>query len=523
MNSKTLSALFENVPHTKVLIDSVPERDEEGCLLINAAYSRVSTDKQAEKGYGLDIQENAIREYAVGRGFKNLVLFIDDGYTGTTMERPALGELTQMIKDYNSGDSYLRIVSFIVPRLDRLGRTLLGTLQFIQDYIVASKDSRGSKVNTNREDIFFASAAESFINVEKDNPQSKFMLMIFASLAEFDRDMIVGKLKSGRRARVASGKWPGGGITPYGYRYDPDKGTLIVIPEQAKKVREAYRLFIEDRMSPQKISDRLGFKGERIVTQILQRKSLTGVVEYGGEEYTGLHEAIIPLERWEEAQDEFERRKGNHSPSEHLLSGMVFCGVCGAHMRYQKWAKTGECRLVCYSSQKSSKSYLKRAEECDNERFWAEDVEKAVVDSLLEFRYIADESNTKTKTIDPLETIEEEIRKEKRRLERLYDFDDDGYDEILRDKILKSRKRIETLEEQLKSSVAQSRLRRRINNACEILRTLKDTWQTMDDKERHNVCEELIDRIVVNKDGTVDVHLKIEKFLRSREQNGKKS
>ncbi len=63
--------------------------------------------------------------------------------------------------------------------------------QFIQDYIVAAKDSKGSLINRNKEDISFISVAEKYCRIEQDNPQSKFLLMLFATLAEFDRDLIV--------------------------------------------------------------------------------------------------------------------------------------------------------------------------------------------------------------------------------------------------------------------------------------------------------------------------------------------
>jgi hypothetical protein len=51
---------------------------------------------------------------------------------------------------FAEGTSRIRINSLIVPRIDRLSRTLLGTLQFIQDYLVASKDSKGSSKTTMR-------------------------------------------------------------------------------------------------------------------------------------------------------------------------------------------------------------------------------------------------------------------------------------------------------------------------------------------------------------------------------------
>ena len=133
--------------YMRILIDESVETDDNGNFLVNIGYIRVSTDRQAELGYGLDIQERDVYSYCVRNNFKNLIIFADDGYTGTDMDRPALRGVISMINDFNEGKSKLRVNSIIIPKIDRLARTLLGTLQFIQDYIVAETDSKNSLVN----------------------------------------------------------------------------------------------------------------------------------------------------------------------------------------------------------------------------------------------------------------------------------------------------------------------------------------------------------------------------------------
>ena len=147
-------ARYTDSNDVEIELDDV-ELDENGNYLINVGYLRVSTDKQAEQGYGLDIQEDGIVNFARLNGIKNLLLFIDDGVTGTHMNRPALNEIVKLIQEYNRGKSPIRIKTMIIHRIDRLGRTLLGTLQFIQDYIVSKEDSKDSLVNQNKEDINF--------------------------------------------------------------------------------------------------------------------------------------------------------------------------------------------------------------------------------------------------------------------------------------------------------------------------------------------------------------------------------
>lgn len=516
MRKQTLKSLAEIVeirPYMRIAIDNGVPFDDSGNALINVGYLRVSTDRQADLGYGLDIQEAAVLNYCHSNHFSNLILFIDDGYTGTNFNRPALKGIISLIQDFNAGRTRVRINTMVIPRMDRLGRTLLGTLQFIQDYIVAEKDSKFSTLNHNREDINFISVAENYVRIEKDNPQGKFLLMLFATLAEYDRDLIVEKLKSGRKARVAAGKWLGGGNTPFGYRYDKELGKLIIVPEEAEKVREVFRLYIEEKMAPQKIADRLGFKTDRNVTLILQRKSLTGCIIYNGEEFKGEHEPIISLERWQEAQDELEKRSVHRAESNYLLSGLVYCGECGAKMRYQKWAKDGSCKLICYSRQKSKPS-LARTDNCPNELFWAADVEAAVIQELFKLTFLEDSSKQDASPfVNSSDALMKQISAAKRKLNRLYDFDDDEDDSVLEEKIQTLRAQIRELEKQLENEEEKKRIARKIEKASIILRNLEGTWPKMSDKERQAVCQELIDRIEIYKDGRISVYLKLRDYI----------
>ena len=62
------------------------------------------------------------------------------------MDREALDEIVTMIELFNSKKSKLRVNFLVVPRVDRLSRTLLGTLQFIQDYIAAADEAKNTTV-----------------------------------------------------------------------------------------------------------------------------------------------------------------------------------------------------------------------------------------------------------------------------------------------------------------------------------------------------------------------------------------
>lgn len=505
----------------KIAIDEAVDVDEDGNFLINVGYLRVSTDKQAEEGFGLEIQENNIVRYCKNNDIKNLVLFIDDGYTGTKWEnRPALNEIKSIIELFNEHLINIRIASFIVPRIDRLGRSLYGTLQFIQENIVARAESTSPK-NKNRESIRFVSVGENYSFFDRHDPQGRFLFSFFASLAEFDRDQIVGKLRDGKQARLNSGKWPGGGNVPYGYRYDSTEGTLFPIPEEAEKIREIFRLYIEEKMSPAKIAVRLGFKGEKIVTNILKRKSLTGVIIHKGKEYKGNHEPIISLDRWMEAQEEFLKRSVHRGDSEYLLSGLLQCGECGAKMRYQKWNKNGDCKLVCYSTQKSTregKAYLVKSDSCSLDKFWASDVEAAVIEQLFAMSFLGNEADRKTEvSCDPTKALEAKKREELTALENLYAIAKRiGMDDQLEEEILTTRLRLNEIERQLDDEAEKTAILRRIKKAKNIFRNLQSAWPHMTQKEKQSVCQELIERVIIYQNQTIDVKLRLRSYLVSK-------
>ena len=128
MQTYKLSDVIKPARYMHILIDGEVETDADGNFIIDIGYTRVSTDKQADEGYGLEIQDNILRDYCERNKIKNLVVFSDDGYTGTKMERPALQGIVKMISDYNNRKSKIRIGTMITPKIDCLGRIMFGIL-----------------------------------------------------------------------------------------------------------------------------------------------------------------------------------------------------------------------------------------------------------------------------------------------------------------------------------------------------------------------------------------------------------
>ena len=70
-----LSKLIDLKRFMKIPLDGFLDTDADGNYLLNVGYIRVSTDKQADEGYGLTVQTNAIVNYCNQQGITNLLLF----------------------------------------------------------------------------------------------------------------------------------------------------------------------------------------------------------------------------------------------------------------------------------------------------------------------------------------------------------------------------------------------------------------------------------------------------------------
>src|ERR1039458_6071839 len=92
------------------------------------AYLRVSTDKQAEDGYGLDVQEADVRQWAKANGHRIVALVADEGVSGSNGldTREALPEALIAL---NAGTAD----ALLIPKLDRLSRDMLLQEQLLRE------------------------------------------------------------------------------------------------------------------------------------------------------------------------------------------------------------------------------------------------------------------------------------------------------------------------------------------------------------------------------------------------------
>ena len=174
-------------------------------------YVRVSGRGQVG-GDGFPRQKSAIRDYAETHELKVIRWFEEKGVSGTLdlEHRPALSEL--MIVLHSNG-----IRTVLVERLDRLARDLM-----IQESIIGEFQKSG-----------FTLVSVSEPDLLQDDPTRKLMRQFMGAIAEWEKSMIVRKLRAARtRIRTKEGRCEG--RKPYGHY----EGELLVV-ERMKALRTA--------------------------------------------------------------------------------------------------------------------------------------------------------------------------------------------------------------------------------------------------------------------------------------------
>jgi DNA invertase Pin-like site-specific DNA recombinase len=141
-----------------------------------ALYSRVSTTDQ---NAGMQIEE--LRTHCARRGWEIVQEYNDSGISGAKERRPALNRLLAESKR-KAFDCVL------VYRYDRFARSLRQLVNALADF-----DALG---------IHFVSLHEG---VDTSTPNGRLVFGIFGSIAEFERELIRGRVRSGMQAAKARG------------------------------------------------------------------------------------------------------------------------------------------------------------------------------------------------------------------------------------------------------------------------------------------------------------------------------
>jgi putative DNA-invertase from lambdoid prophage Rac len=144
-----------------------------------AVYARVSTKDQS-----VDLQLSELTAYVGRMGWTVAATYIDAGVSGTKDRRPGLDKLMN--------DARLkRFDAVLVWKLDRFGRSLPQLVQNVQ-----ALDGYG---------VRFISLTES-IDTDTKSPIGRLLLHLFASFAQFERSLIVERVKAGVAEAQRQGK-----------------------------------------------------------------------------------------------------------------------------------------------------------------------------------------------------------------------------------------------------------------------------------------------------------------------------
>ncbi len=449
-------------------------------MKIPAIYIRVSTDFQAEEGYSIDAQKEALEAYCKMKGIKNYEFFIDGGWSGSNLDRPEIQRLVDLSKKG-------KISHCIVYKLDRLSRSQKDTLYLIEDVF-------------NTYGVDFISINE---NLDTSTPMGRLMIGVLSAFAQLERENIRERTRMGMKERVKSGLWMGGGVVPFGYDYDANQG-ILVPNKDAERVKKIYEMYIQG-FSPNAIANMLGLKYDKLCTQIIKRKLNYGVIEYKGEEHPGKHEPLISKETYDKAMRIMDKRKvGASNQGSKLLTGLMVCGHCGAKLRYQKWSN-GKDKLICYSQQKG-KPYLVKDPDCPQEKLWAQDVEDIVVSTMLKFQVKTPNKKEEQIEHSVLETLEVQKAKLSHSIKKLLDLyaASEEDDALLLGAIKEKKMQLKRLEAQITSEREDNAIQKERESLIALVKNLPTAWGAANLRERQAIVRTLINKITVTDD-TVSV------------------
>jgi DNA invertase Pin-like site-specific DNA recombinase len=188
-----------------------------------AAYIRWSTEEQAE-GTTLEVQRDACRHYMLSQRWqcREELIFVDDGYSGGSLERPGLDRLRAAVR---AGE----VSCVVVYKLDRLSRSVLDTVS-----LVLGEWDGLCYVKSTREPV------------DTTTPAGKMFFYMLASYAEWERSVIRDRTMAGKAKRAQQGRNPGF-TAPFGFRRGAAPGELAVDEAEAAIVRRIYREFLAGR------------------------------------------------------------------------------------------------------------------------------------------------------------------------------------------------------------------------------------------------------------------------------------
>ena len=291
-----------------------------------AIYTRKSTDEGLDQAFNsLDAQREACAAFILSQkheGWSALpALYDDGGYSGGTMDRPALKRL---IADIEAG----QVDVVVVYKVDRLTRALSDFAKLVEVF--------------DRREVSFVSITQQF---NTTTSMGRLTLNVLLSFAQFEREVIGERVRDKIAASKKKGMWMGG-QPPLGY--DVKDRKLVVNEAEAETVRHIFDRYLELKsvlaLQEEIVSEGIRSKrrvrsdgtvygnqvlGRGALYQMLQNRIYRGEITHKGSAYPGQHSAIIDQDLWDRvqatlAENRVERASGARGKQPSLLTGLLF-------------------------------------------------------------------------------------------------------------------------------------------------------------------------------------------------------
>lgn len=276
-------------------------------------YARYSCENQREESI-----EGQIREclaFAKHKGFEVVDKYIDRAISAKTDDRPSF---QQMIHD--GTDHKFDVV--IVWKMDRFSRNRLNALQY--------------KSILKKAHVKLISATEAI----SDGPEGILLESVLDGMAEYYSADLAQKVKRGMTENILEGKSIGG-VIPFGYKVEDKR--YVINDEEAVILREIFRLYSETAITCKALARSLNEKGllnkgkpfnSGSIHGMLKNKKYVGIYGFGDHFNNTCIPPIVDKETFDNVQLKMANRKIHSScfraKSNYLLSGKVYCGLCGS-------------------------------------------------------------------------------------------------------------------------------------------------------------------------------------------------
>lgn len=408
---------------------------------ITALYCRLSRDDELQGDSNSIINQKAIlQKYADDNGFRNTFLFVDDGYSGTTFDRPDWNRLMGLVDEG-------RVGTIIVKDMSRLGRDYLKVGMYTE-MVFPNADIRFIAINN---------------GVDSANQSENDMTPFINIFNEFYAKDTSRKIRAVFKAKGQSGK-PLSTNPPYGYVKDPEDKTHWLVDEKAAEVvREIFRLCIQGygvseiakeitkqhilnptayaKAGGRSVPDNRGgdndytWRGSTVSHMLSRPEYLGHTVNFKTyrksykqkkqlkrdpsewQIFENTHEAIIDRETYDIVQRIRDgRRRVTPMGEMPTLSGMVFCADCGAKLYQVRGRNLPQSEyMVCAT-------YRKRGKEvCSSHQIRNSVIEEFLLDGIRSMTaYVREHEDEFVEMVTMLSKAETEkaLRDEKRELEQ---------------------------------------------------------------------------------------------------------